>query len=167
MESSPSSHLAYSISEREEEGDFFFITDDGAEYSVYFTDGEGYAEGAAFAKNLKMFGFQRLKRATRKPRIGHDNRIMPTITEVLYRFLSAFPESVVIYACSDKGGSQEKRNDIFADWFRIWEEVGIISIEKVDYSLYKQIYCSCLFRTGHPCEVEVKRTIEQTVLSKQ
>ncbi len=167
MESNPLSHLAYSISSREQEGDFFFITDSGAQHSIYFTDGDGYAPNVSFAQHIKMVGFQPIGLGAQTAHVGYDPRIMPTIIEVLYRLLYTRPDVVLVYVCSNEGGLQQQRSYLFARWFRKWQQVGNVAIEKIDYSLYQQLYRSCLFRSGHPSEVEIRQTIERLIQDKQ
>ena len=176
MELNSLNQLVYLVSE--ENGTYFFTTEQGTLYQVYFTEADGYAPSASFAKSLLMVGFAKVPGLETKQR--SDSRIAKTILDLLYRFFLNYPEIILLFLCSDESAKHKnpdekikqprfakKRSEIFSAWFDRWQQTEVMPIEKIDYSLYGQIYASCLFRSGHPYETEIRQLIERTILEKQ
>ena len=169
----------YSINERAGGNDFSFVTAHGIEYLVYFTEADGYVPSASFASNTKMLGFTPIKGTFEEgKRLPNDPHVWTAIFEVLYFYMNKHPRMVLLYVCSDEGvwnpGPEhrharyaKKRSEVFAERYREWQQTDVMPVEKIDYSLYGQLYCSCIFRSGNPYETEIRQVIEQTILEKQ
>ncbi len=166
MASSSLSQKAYSVSETD--GGFIFTTDYEAEYLIYFAEGDGYAPNTSFADGVKMFGFQRTKRQNPKLFRGTDGRIAPTVSDVLLRYFSLHPEAVILYVCSQSGGSEKNRSEMFEGWFNDCQTVEDAFFEKVDYNIVESgFYSSCIFHRDHPCRLEIYSAIQAKIEEKR
>lgn len=178
MKTELSSQPAYLINERAGGNDFSFVTAHGIEYLVYFTEADGYVPSASFASNTKMVGFTPVKSTYEEgKRLPNDPDVWTAIFEILYLYMNRHPDMVLLYVCSDESvwnpGSvhrharyAKKRSEIFAERYTEWQQMGVMPAEKIDYGLYGQLYCSCIFRSGNPYKAEIRQVIEQTILEK-
>ncbi|QMW00760.1 hypothetical protein [Spirosoma foliorum] len=164
--------------ESEDDSEFSFITAQGIKYLVYFKEADGYVPFASFAEDAKMFGFGPTKETRPTGKLPKDAQVGIAIFEILYYYISKYPNRILLFVCSDESiwypGAENKhpryakwRSNTFSEWFENWQQTGVMPAEKIDYNLYGELHCSCLFRSGNPYEVEVRQVIEQTILSKQ
>lgn len=170
-------HPVYLISERADGHNFSFTTVHGVEYLVYFAEADGYVPSASFASHTRMLGFTPLRGTFREgERLPNDAAAWPTIFEILYLYMNRYPDTVLLYVCSDVGvwdstkrhpRFAKKRSEVFAEKYELWQQTGVMPAVKIDYGLYGSLYCSCVFRSGNPYESEVRQVIHQTTLEKQ
>ena len=154
----------------QEGSDFYFFTDQGARYQVYFTDGQYYFEGASFASEVVMFGFARLNRATARPFNPSDSRIAATIISLLWRTVESNPATVILYVCSQQGNSQKHRFELFNRWlaeWQDWQDGCLQDVEKLDYTDGNTLYVSCLFLNRNPYAEAIKEEFPRKVKEKE
>lgn len=104
----------------EDEGKFYFSTDYGADYALYFSQ-DGYFGDAPYSEDVLTINLICLQRATVKPRPRADPRIEATVIDFLDQAFSD-PELVVIYYCSQLRNKQAARHVLFQDWITRWNE---------------------------------------------
>ncbi len=156
--------------------EFSFVTDFGVEYIVYFLEADGYVQSASFASDFKMFGFGPVDKSRPEGKLPKDDNVVVTIFEIVYYYMSKYPERILTLVCSDesiwKPGPDNKnsryakfRNDLFARWYEDWQKAGVMPAEKIDCNLYG-LFCSCLYLPGNPSKLELNEIINRMKAEK-
>ena len=97
---------------------FKFVTDYGAEYSLFFEPGMFFG-GLPYAHKTYDINLVREKKPTIKPRPTTDIRIESTFVFFANRLFDD-PETVLIYYCSHLQGKHLARKELFEEWVSRW-----------------------------------------------
>ncbi len=129
-------HL-YEYSFNEILNSYTFITVNGVEYFVYFTDGSNYFEKyKQFASSVYMFGFYS------KPikKLSSDILVRDTIVSILKDYFENNKEHILLYVCEQTDGLQYHRKRKFNGWFHLANESNIVK-EDLDIIFENNITC--------------------------
>jgi len=103
----------------------FFSTDSGAEYQLYFSDGDGYFPNYPdIAANFFVFGFASIGSVKTK----QDPRIRDTVLTAIIDYLSTNKNNGLVYVCDNHGRTDISRNRLFGRWGKNVE----VNISKYD-----------------------------------
>lgn len=133
----------YPTYQEENDSEFFFTTDEGDDYTIYFTDTEGYFPKLSYSNSVKLFGFDYLG----KPKsVKYDRKISDTIITSILNFLSK-ETNILIYVCGQSDAKQRYRNRLFNRWFKDYNQMGFV---KYDITYDGDTYVSFLTSSKNP-----------------
>ncbi len=150
---------------KKKENNFFFSTENGIEYIVYFTNSIAESFKPQFpnlASEIFDFGFEPLNKLDKEIQLKskHDPRIKDTIINVVATFFKE-NQKALIYTCSTLEGKQKARSRLFNRWFNDTEKYGILKfnseIKAFDFSFYQ----SLLIQKDNPNFQDIKQAFFQ------
>ena len=108
----------YPTYQEENDSEYFFITENGDEYAIYFHETNGYFSELSYVNAVKLFGFDLTSKTSEMP---FDKRISDTIITSIFDFLKD-DKNILVYVCSQSDSRQRHRNRLFDQWFREYSQ---------------------------------------------
>jgi hypothetical protein len=109
----------YPTYQEENDNEFFFITDSGSQYVIYFLETDGYFPDLAYVDAVKLFGFDIVKKSDDSNQF--DKRIADTIIISILEFLQK-DRNILVYVCSQSDRRQRYRNRLFDQWYKEYNQ---------------------------------------------
>ncbi len=108
----------YLTYQEENDSEFFFTTDNGDEYAIYYHETDGYFPELSYVNHVKLFGFDLTSKSSETL---FDKRISDTIITSIFDFLKD-DKNILVYVCSQSDSRQRHRNRLFNQWFREYSQ---------------------------------------------
>lgn len=138
-ESSSFNPYKYEIDTNTQRLIYFFITEHGLKYEVYFFSSTGDFESHPHLDNQTYtFGFgPNIERSVPSTPVVNlsDLRIKDTIIDIIQAVMNADKDIALLYICSAEGrGSSVARHRLFNSWFR---QINVIKLFGLDITKYE------------------------------
>ncbi|MBJ6117135.1 hypothetical protein JAO76_02955 [Pontibacter sp. BT310] len=129
---------------------FFFTTDTGAIYEIYFTDGSSYFDDSVgFAPYSAMMGFRPTQEDQERK---FDPRVAVTVARHIFEFLED-ERNTLIFVCDPHDERQTQRGRLFNLWFL---RFGFSEFfKKIDLG-NNDVVLSFMFRHSSPFNEEIE-----------
>ncbi|QNE38975.1 hypothetical protein F1C16_05110 [Hymenobacter sp. NBH84] len=115
--------IPYKIKDSENGKDYYFITDKGYRYNLYYTDAQGYFGDNPIGENSLTFGLELV--GGELPR-GIDPRIGATVAKFLAGTFNADTTLTILYVCDTKDEREFKRETRFDRWFKEYNDGSVV-----------------------------------------
>ena len=152
--SSPSPYLL-----QEDSAGYYFRTDSGVTYRLFFNSDEDYLPGEALADLVLSFSIVPISGPDKRK----DPRIKDTVIEALRRVFDSNPDYIILYTCSTDNEQEVMRSRLFNAW-HISNGKGYAKIDHQDEK--NRAHTSAIFREGHPLEGSIRSTFDRVFVNK-
>jgi len=126
--------LHYPIQKKTQSEEYYFKTDKGVFYEVYFSETTGYFPiNTILTKDIQLFGFYS------NTKIGtFDPLVSNSIVKIITDYFALNPNAVLLFAYDQSGGKQDSRKRLFKRWFDAYASGEFykmdLKIEGIDYA---------------------------------
>lgn len=150
----------YQVTHSKTSNDFYFITDSGVTYNIYFDSSYPLLPNEFLDRYSLFMGF----RCNPPDGNGYDPRVGPTITLIIGNILKSNKRYIITYFCSGQGGHERARSILFERWYR-----NSPLVEKIAHKQKKNVnnYFGALYSKKHPELEAIESTFYEFDLSQK
>lgn len=148
----------YKISLNEEQGFYYFFTQNNIEYRCFFTQSEsGNNSIISLDLDSNVYYFD-LVRYTKCDKVQFDRHVSATVGHVLNTFFDKNPNTIISYICDNSDLKGEKRQFSFSKWLKVFNREPKKALIKG--SVLDTFFAGAVLLKSHPEKDKIHKYFE-------